>query len=65
MFFERPQRNARDITGGSLFRADNFKEYASMYNPYWQVRLVAPSSTTKALVYGLDGINPAISVFAQ
>ena len=65
VFFERPQRNARDITGGSLFRADNFKEYASMYNPYWQVRLVAPSSTTKALVYGLDGINPAISVFAQ
>ena len=65
IFFERPVRSNLDITGGSLFRADGNKEYASLYNPYWQVRLSTPSALTRASVYALGGINPGLSVFAQ
>jgi hypothetical protein len=65
IFFERPVRSSLDITGASLFRADGHKEYASLYNPYWQVRLSTPSPLTRAAVYGLGGINPALSAFAQ
>ncbi len=64
VYFERPVRNARDITAGSLFRADGNKEYASLYNPYWQVRLSSPSTLTRSAVYGIAGINPALAVFA-
>ncbi|WP_244940603.1 pilus assembly protein TadG-related protein [Corticibacter populi] len=65
IFFERPVRNSLDITAASLFRADGNKEYASLYNPYWQVRLSSPTATTKALVYSTTGINPALVVFSQ
>ncbi|WP_287985069.1 pilus assembly protein TadG-related protein [Diaphorobacter sp.] len=65
IFFARPVRNNLDITGSGLFRADSFQEYASLYNPYWQVRLSAPSQATRLLVYGAAGLNPALEVFAQ
>ncbi|MDR0215465.1 MAG: pilus assembly protein TadG-related protein [Comamonas sp.] len=65
IFFERPQRDSRDVTGTSLFRADGNKEYSSLYNPYWQVRLKAPSDANKALIYGVLQLNPALSVFSQ
>lgn len=65
IFFSRPVRNNLDITGSGLFRADSFQEYASLYNPYWQVRLSAPSQATRLLVYGAAGLNPALEVFAQ
>lgn len=64
VYFERPVRNARDITAGSLFRNDGNKEYASLYNPYWQVRLATPSPESRILAYGGAGINPALAVFA-
>ncbi len=65
VFFERPERNARDITGGTLFRADNAKEYASLYNPYWQARLTEPSAATRAVIYGAEGLNPGLALLAQ
>lgn len=65
IFFERPQRDNRDVTGSFLFRADGHKEYASLYNPFWQVRLSEPSSANKALVYGALQLNPALSALTQ
>ncbi|WP_084455337.1 Tad domain-containing protein [Comamonas composti] len=65
IFFERPKRDNLDITGRNLFRADGHKEYASLYNPYWQVRLQEPSMANKALVYGALQMNPALAAFAQ
>jgi len=65
IFFERPQRDGQDVTGTSLFRADGHKEYASLYNPYWQVRLKEPSTANRTLVYGALGLNPVLSGFAQ
>ncbi len=65
IFFSRPVRNSRDITAGGLFRADSHQEYASLYNPYWQVRLSSPSEATRLIVYGAAGLNPALSAFAQ
>jgi hypothetical protein len=58
-------RNARDITAGGLFRADSYQEYASLYNPYWQVRLSSPSNLTRAAVYGAAGVNPLLEPFTQ
>lgn len=63
VYFERPVRSTHDITGGSLFRNDAYKEYASLYNPYWQVRLSTPSALTRSTVYGIAGINPALAIF--
>lgn len=65
IFFERPRRDSRDATGVPLFRADGHKEYASLYNPYWQVRLRQPSTGNKLLVYGALGLNPALTAFTQ
>jgi Putative Flp pilus-assembly TadE/G-like len=63
VFFSRPVRNSSDITASSLFRADNHREYASLYNPYWQVRLSEVSDTKRALAYGVGGLNPALTPF--
>lgn len=65
IFFSRPVRNSRDITAGNLFRADAHQEYASLYNPYWQVRLKSPSATNRIIAYGASGLNPALIPFAQ
>jgi Putative Flp pilus-assembly TadE/G-like len=65
IFFSRPVRNSRDITAGNLFRADTHQEYASLYNPYWQVRLKSPSATNRIIAYGASGLNPALIPFAQ
>ena len=64
VYFERPVRSNNDRTAGTLFRADGFTEFASLYNPYWQVRLSSPSAVTRGLAYGAAGINPLLSVFA-
>ncbi len=65
IFFSRPVRNSRDITAGNLFRADAHQEYASLYSPYWQVRLKSPSVANRILAYGVNGLNPALIPFAQ
>jgi Putative Flp pilus-assembly TadE/G-like len=65
VFFARPVRNNRDITAGNLFRADNHQEFASLYNPYWQVRLKDVSVANRALAYAFGGFNPALAIYAQ
>lgn len=60
IFFERPKWNAKDITQGNLPRDDRVKEYASLYNPYWQVRLQPTSIVEKEAVYVLLGA-PAVA----
>ena len=52
VFFARPKRDARDFTATQLFRADAHHEVASLYSPYWQARLTAPSSAALAFAYG-------------
>jgi hypothetical protein len=44
VFFERP-----------VARADGQEELASLYNPYWQVRLVAPTAGDKAYAAAQQG----------
>jgi Putative Flp pilus-assembly TadE/G-like len=67
IFFSRPVNDNRDITARSsnLFRADRHKEYASLYNPYWQVRLANVSYSNRALAYIVNGLNPLLIFFAQ
>ncbi|MCX8003916.1 MAG: pilus assembly protein TadG-related protein [Burkholderiaceae bacterium] len=55
VFFERPQWNAQDKTQGALPRADRIREYASLYNPYWQARLQETRLADKAAVYAVLG----------
>ena len=50
VYFERPSI-ADDSTAASLLRRDGKKEYGSLYNPYWQARLIDPSVADKALFY--------------
>jgi hypothetical protein len=65
IFFARPARNNRDITAGNFFRADSHQEFASLYNPYWQVRLKDVSVANRALAYAFAGLNPALAIYAQ
>jgi Putative Flp pilus-assembly TadE/G-like len=65
VFFSRPKRNAADVTAGLLVRADNNIEYASFYNPYWQVRLKEASSLTRGYIYAAMGLDPLIMFAAQ
>lgn len=44
VFFERP-----------VVRNDGCQELASLYSPYWQVRLVAPTAGDKAYVAARQG----------
>ncbi len=53
VFFLRPDRT--DPTGGFMARRDGKHELASLYNPYWQARLTAPSDTWKAATYAAMG----------
>ncbi|WP_296226851.1 pilus assembly protein TadG-related protein [Ralstonia sp. UBA689] len=50
VFFKRPYLR-KDITASSFFRSDNAQEYGSIYNPYWQARLVDVSVTEKEAFY--------------
>lgn len=52
VFFSRPKRDSRDFTATTLFRADAHHEVASLYSPYWQVRLTSPSNAALAFTYG-------------
>jgi hypothetical protein len=69
VFFERPPRRNQDFTGQQLMRGSESgslkREYASLYNPYWQVRVKQPDATEKALLLGLAGANPAFALFGQ
>jgi hypothetical protein len=68
VLFERPPRRNQDFTGQQLMRGaeSGFKrEYASLYNPYWQVRVKQPSTTEKGVLLGLAGANPLLAPFGQ
>lgn len=52
VFFARPRNDSRDFTGRDLFRADAHKEVASLYSPYWQVRLSTPTNLGLLAAYG-------------
>lgn len=58
IFFERPKWNPKDLTQGNLPRSDKVKEYASLYNPYWQARLQDTSIVEKEAAYVLLGAPP-------
>lgn len=55
VFFERPKWNAKDSTQLKLPRADHVKEYASLYNPFWQARLQETQLLEKEAVYAALG----------
>ena len=72
VFFSRPARNSQDFTGTRLFREDNHKEIASLYNPYWQVRLKNVNTnpfnmSTKDLakITAIYGANLPLAPFSQ
>jgi hypothetical protein len=69
VFFERPPRRTQDFTGQQLMRGPESgspkREYASLYNPYWQVRVKQPDAGEKAVLLGLAGANPAFALFGQ
>lgn len=65
IYFERPKRNDADFTAVSLFRRDEAKEYGSLYNPFWQVRLAPVSSAEKALVNSALGGPPSGGLATQ
>jgi hypothetical protein len=46
-----PAWNPHDITRANLLHADHVKASASLYNPYWQVRLQAPSLAANEAVH--------------
>jgi hypothetical protein len=56
VYFERPQRGLGDWTADAwrgnptLFREDPYKEYASLYNPFWQARLSPVDRMSKAAI---------------
>lgn len=56
VFFARPQKNSLDFTGIPLQRGENenHKEVASLYSPYWQVRLTTPSNAAMIAVYATE-----------
>ena len=56
VYFERPQRGLGDWTAdawhgnATLFREDAYKEYASLYNPFWQARLSPLDHSAKGAI---------------
>jgi hypothetical protein len=52
VYFVRPIRGEPDFTGIGLQRGDAHNEVASLYNPYWQVRLTEPCTIALAIFYG-------------
>jgi Putative Flp pilus-assembly TadE/G-like len=72
VFFSRPARNGQDFTGTRLFRQDNHKEIANLYNPYWQVRLknvntnpLGMSAKDLAKITAIYGANVTLAPFSQ
>lgn len=68
VYFERPQGGVNDWTaqawagGRELIRQDQLKEYASLYNPFWQVRLTSvPQHEKAALLIALGAPQLALS----
>jgi Putative Flp pilus-assembly TadE/G-like len=62
VFFARPDWSQKDITQGNLPRPDHKHEYASLYNPYWQARLMPTDDLTKAGLYTAIGADPLLSL---
>jgi hypothetical protein len=62
VFFTRPDWNPKDRTEGKLPRPDHVREYASLYNPYWQARLAQVSTGDRTLFYALLG-KPGLNAF--
>ena len=58
VYFERPQQGIGDWTAeawnerGGLLRQDHHKEYASLYNPFWQARLAAVKEIDRGILLG-------------
>lgn len=58
VYFERPQQGIGDWTaqawggGSSLLRQDPYKEYPSLYNPFWQARLAPVKEIDRAILLG-------------
>lgn len=48
-YYSRPEDLMRTVSAWA--RNDNKHEYANLYNPFWQARLVESSSTDRALVF--------------
>jgi Putative Flp pilus-assembly TadE/G-like len=72
VFFSRPAKNNQDFTGTRLFRQDDHKEIASLYNPYWQVRLknvetnpLNMSAKDLAKITAIYGANLPLAPFSQ
>jgi succinyl-CoA synthetase beta subunit len=72
VFFSRPAKNNQDFTGTRLFREDDHKEIASLYNPYWQVRLknvetnpLNMSTKDLAKITAIYGANLPLAPFSQ
>ncbi len=72
VFFSRPAKNNQDFTGTRLFREDDHKEIASLYNPYWQVRLknvetnpLNMSTKDLAKITAIYGTNLPLAPFSQ
>ncbi len=64
VFFERPFR-AADFTGARFFRSDGANEFASLYNPYWQVRLTKLTDTQRVAYYAAMGANVGLPFLTQ
>jgi len=62
VFFARPQWNPKDRTEGNLPRPDHVREYASLYNPYWQARLAQAGPLERTLFYAALG-KPGLNAF--
>ncbi len=68
VYFERPQKGVSDWTaqawsgGPGLMRQDHVKEYASLYNPFWQVGLTSvPQAEKSALLIALGAPELVLS----
>ncbi len=66
VYFERPQKGIGDWTAAAwgsqatLHREDNTKEFASLFNPFWQARLAPVSLVRKNLLIAALG-EPALA----
>jgi len=62
VFFLRPDSSDKYALRANLPRLDHVHEFASLYNPYWQARLTAPTTDWVSAVYaaiGKPGLNVA------
>ena len=58
--FMRPDWNSNDKTAGELPNQYKVREYASLYNPYWQARLTNPDTVKLRPVSASSALYAAI-----